>query len=243
MLLLIFSLGFLKVFNSRFRYEFIHAGNRFRLNAKKALAKRIRRRRKMKRINNNKILIAVFAPCFALAVLAASTFAVDKKIELQSAPVTIESKQTIVRNLNEIPKGTIGTIRLRLKWHGLITAPVPGPPTMPRLTVRLRHGSRTLRRMTCSSVHLNVPDKCRINYSVSLAEANRTGSWNLQISNTYSGIRIYGLDVEKGTDINPAGPSVQIGLPLYPLFLYNKNSQIDRTRKGYSKRRCPGNSA
>lgn len=158
---------------------------------------------------NNIIQKIARAKSFALAaamvatVLTGSAFAAASNIEMQNAPASINKNSSTTRNLFAIPNGTIGTIRLRFKWHSIETAVLGyGFPKKTRLKIALRHGTRTLATKNCFSKHWKSPPTCDINYPVDISEANKPGAWNIKITNN-TGYKAFGFDVRKGTDINP----------------------------------------
>ncbi len=154
---------------------------------------------KMKKLTNAKNLFLVMT--MILGLFAVSAFAIDRRIDMQGSAAAIPRGQTITRSLYRIPTRTAGQIRLRLKWH--VVNPIP---IFTRLTVRLRHGNRILRTSNCYSYHSNKNPKCILYYTVSQAEARRSGPWNIKITNN-SGFMVMGFDVEKGSDVLPAVPN------------------------------------
>ena len=147
-------------------------------------------------------IIGIFGMALTLALFAGAALAVDKRIDMEGSTATIAKGNTVVRNLYRIPPNTAGQIRLRLKWHAV--NPVP---YFNRLSVSLRHGSQVMRSRTCYSFHSNKPasSKCIIDFNVSQTEANRTGRWNIRVTNN-SGLQVIGFDVEKGNDNLPMVP-------------------------------------
>lgn len=155
----------------------------------------------MRRKNLISFKAGLFVMTMILGLFAGAAFADDIRINMQGSTATIPKGNTIGRNLYNIPPGIPGQIRLRLKWHAVNVI-----PTFNTLQVRLRHGSRTLVSRTCYSQHADKTPKCTINYTVSQTEANRSGTWNLRVTNN-SGFEVFGFDVEKGSDINPFVPN------------------------------------
>ncbi len=151
--------------------------------------------------HKTKVKTYILTMTMILGVFAGMAFADDIRIDMQGGTATVPKGNTVNRDLRRIPRGIPGEIRLRLKWHAVNILPV-----FNRLRIQLRHGSRVLRTFNCYSMHANRNPKCRINYTVSLAEANRSGNWSLRITNN-SNYEVEGFDVEKGSDVNPFVPS------------------------------------
>lgn len=139
----------------------------------------------------------------AIAFIASvgSVFADDIALDMQGADATVPKGNTITRNINNIPNGIPGTIRLKLKWHAINIV-----PTFNSLRIQLRHGSRILLTRTCYSMHSNRSPKCDYSFNVSQTEANRSGRWNLRITNN-SNFEVMGFDIAKGSDLNPFVPN------------------------------------
>ncbi len=161
----------------------------------------------MTRQNCNQLLTnaktAFLVMTMILGIFAVATLATDKRIDMQGSTVTITAGNTVNRNLYRIPARTAGRFMLKFKWHVLNPLPIYN-----RLTIRLKHGSRTISSLRCYSYHSRSRrrrPKCSINTRISQTEANRRGRWSIQINNN-SGHQVVGFDVEKGSDINPLVP-------------------------------------
>ncbi|NNE98618.1 MAG: hypothetical protein HKN25_06325 [Pyrinomonadaceae bacterium] len=142
----------------------------------------------------------LLALAMTLFFLAGAAQGVDRRIDMAGSTATIPKGNTVTRSLYRIPANTAGQIRLRLKWHAV--NPVP---YFNRLTIRLKHGNRTLLTRRCFSYHSNKRPRCAYNFTVTQAEANRSGTWRIEATNN-SGLEVIGFDVEKGADPIPLVP-------------------------------------
>lgn len=115
---------------------------------------------------------------------------------------TITKGGTTTRKLFGIGKSA-GVLRLTAKWHAVHIV----PNTFNSLKIELLKPDGTV-ALTGNyfSFHSNKTPKFDISYNISQADAEKTGSWSLRITNN-SAYETIGFDIRKGGDINPLVPS------------------------------------
>lgn len=137
-----------------------------------------------------------------LTIFAGLTFADNINLDMEGTTATIPKGNTVTRKIFGIPRFG-GTLKLRYKWHAVSII----PNTFNPLKVVIKHGTTVLNtKNACYSTHSNKTPKCDIDLTVSSDEAERNGSWTIEVTNN-SNDEVMGFDLKKGSDVNPAVPN------------------------------------
>lgn len=145
--------------------------------------------------NIGRALTAAFA---LLVVAAVPALADDVALDMEGTTATVPKGNTVTRKIFGVP-GFGGTLKLRYKWHAVNII----PNTFNPLKIIVKHGSTVLStKNSCYSTHASQTPKCDVTLTVSQAEAEKSGSWTIEVTNN-SAFEVIGFDIRKGNDINP----------------------------------------
>ena len=139
---------------------------------------------------------------FAALLLAGTAFADDINLDMEGTTATVPKGNTVSRRIFGIPQFG-GTLKLRFKWHAVSLI----PNTFNALKVEIRKGSTPVSsKSSCYSTHSTKTPKCDVTVNVSNETATSAGDWVMVVTNN-SADEVIGLDIQKGSDVNPLVPS------------------------------------